>query len=70
MGDDRRADDLQAADPVTPPARRASAPADRHTAVLVAAGAGIGAAVAGAPGALLGGGVGWAVDAIRRRLTA
>lgn len=70
MGADRRSDALEATDPVDPPTRRTMAPVGGPTAVLVAAGVGVGAAVAGPAGALVGCGVGWAIDAIRRRLLA
>ena len=59
--------DLASSERVEPPAVR-PAPAGKETAVLVAAGVGLGAAIAGPPGALLGGAVGCAVDAVRRRL--
>lgn len=43
-------------------------PMDRGSAVIMGAGASLGAVVAGPPGALVGGALGWTVDAIRRRL--
>ena len=70
MAEDHRSDDLEASDPVNLPARRAIAPVGKETAVLVAAGAGVGAVVGGSVGALIGGGVGWSLDMIRRKLMA
>jgi len=40
----------------------------KETAVLAAAGVGLGAAIAGPVGAVVGGAVGLAADAVRRRL--
>lgn len=54
-------------EPVTPPTSAAK-PAGRATIAMVAAGAGIGASLAGPPGALIGAGIGWAADAVRRKL--
>jgi len=62
--------DLALRDPVSPPTRRAMAPAGKETAVILAAGVGVGAAIAGPAGAVVGGAVGWAVDAVRRKLLA
>lgn len=70
MVEDRRSDDMEAADPVNLPTKRPVVPVSKDTAVLVAIGAGVGAAIGGAAGAAVGGGVGWALDAIRRRLIA
>ncbi len=70
MGGDRRSDDLEASDPVNLPTKRPVVPVGKDTAALVAIGAGVGGAVAGTAGAVVGGGVGWALDAIRRRLIA
>lgn len=53
---------------VEPPSEESAAPADKSSVVIVIAGAGIGARIAGPPGALVGGAIGWTVDAIRRRL--
>jgi prolyl 4-hydroxylase len=47
-----------------------SLPTDKRSAAIVTAGAGIGAFIGGPPGALIGGAVGWTVDAIRRRVRA
>lgn len=44
------------------------APTDKRSAAIVTVGAGVGAIIAGPPGALVGGAVGWTVDAIRRKL--
>jgi hypothetical protein len=55
------------AEQVTPPPDAPIAPGV-PTLALVAVGAGIGASIAGTPGAMVGGTVGWAVDAVRRRL--
>jgi hypothetical protein len=55
---------------VAPPTTPTSAPAGGTTVALTAVGAGIGGAIAGPPGALVGGAIGWAADALRRRLTA
>jgi hypothetical protein len=52
---------------VMPPTSQ-TAPPGAPTVALMGIGAGIGARVAGVPGALAGGAVGWVVDAIRRRL--
>lgn len=65
---DHRADDLEVSDPVNLPAQQVIAPVSKESAVLVAAGTGVGAAIAGVPGALAGGAIGWAADMIRRRL--
>ena len=56
-------------DEVTPPTT-APIPPGAPTIALMAIGAGIGASIAGTPGAMVGGAVGWAVDAVRRRLIA
>jgi len=45
-------------------------PAGKETVMFAAAGAGIGAAIAGPPGAIVGGAVGWALDTLRRKLLA
>ena len=45
-------------------------PVGKETVVLAAAGAGLGAAIAGPPGAVVGGTLGWMADAVRRRLMA
>ena len=51
----------------TPTAPR-SPPMGRETAALALAGVGLGAAIAGPVGAVVGGAVGLAADAVRRRL--
>ena len=43
-------------------------PTGRQTVVFTAVGAGLGAAIAGPPGALVGGALGWAAETLRRRL--
>jgi len=53
---------------VQPPTEVAADPIDRGSVAIMSAGVGIGAAIAGPPGALVGGAVGWTIDAIRRRL--
>ncbi|KKK76003.1 hypothetical protein LCGC14_2868090, partial [marine sediment metagenome] len=53
---------------VEPPSEESAEPADKRSVAIVTAGVGIGAVIAGPPGALVGGAVGWTVDAIRRRL--
>ena len=53
---------------VEPPSEESAEPADRKSVAIVSAGVGIGAVIAGPPGALVGGALGWTVDAIRRRL--
>ena len=53
---------------VEPPSEESAEPADKRSVAIVSAGVGIGAVIAGPPGALVGGAVGWTVDAIRRRL--
>jgi outer membrane lipoprotein SlyB len=45
-------------------------PAGKKTLVYAAVGAGLGAAIAGTPGALVGGALGWTVDTIRRKFSA
>ena len=54
------------------PVKAPSPPAVPHMGkvgfALSAVGCGLGAVVAGPPGAVLGAGVGWCVDAVRRRL--
>jgi len=52
---------------VTPPTT-APVPPSAATVALLGVGVGVGAAIAGPPGALVGGAVGWAADAVRRRL--
>jgi hypothetical protein len=52
---------------VTPPASPAVVPG-APTVAIIGFGAVIGAKIAGAPGALMGGALGWTVDTIRRRL--
>jgi len=54
---------------VTPPTT-APVPPGASTVALMGVGAAIGASVAGAPGAMVGGALGWAADAVRRRLLA
>lgn len=53
---------------VEPPSEESAEPADKGSIAIVTAGAGLGAVIAGSPGALVGGAIGWTVDAIRRRL--
>lgn len=53
---------------VEPPSEESAEPADRGSVAIVGAGVGVGAVIAGPPGALVGGAIGWTVDAIRRRL--
>ncbi len=53
---------------VEPPSEESAEPADKGSVAIVIACAGVGARIAGPPGALVGGAVGWTVDAIRRRL--
>jgi hypothetical protein len=48
----------------------ASAPPGRTTIALMGIGIGVGASIAGTPGAIIGGAVGWAADTVRRRLIA
>jgi len=43
-------------------------PAGKETVILAAIGAGIGASIAGPAGAVVGGALGWAADAVRRKL--
>jgi outer membrane lipoprotein SlyB len=57
------------AEQVTPPTE-APAPPGVPTIAFVGIGAGIGASIAGSAGALVGGALGWAADAVRRRLIA
>lgn len=57
-----------AAEIVTPPTTAAK-PSGGTTVALTALGAGIGARLAGPQGGLIGGGIGWAVDTLRRKLT-
>jgi hypothetical protein len=52
---------------IVPPVDR-SAPPGAATLALMGIGAGIGASLAGGPGAMVGGAVGWGVDAVRRKL--
>lgn len=52
---------------VTPPTT-GPAPAGAATVALMGVGAALGAKIAGAPGAVIGGTLGWAADAVRRRL--
>jgi hypothetical protein len=59
---------LAAGEQIKPP--NVGRPAGKETVAAVAIGVGLGAVVAGPPGALAGGAVGWMYDAIRRRLTA
>ena len=59
--------ELATSESVTTPNR---VPVGKETAALIAVGAGVGAAVAGPPGALVGGTVGWALDAVLRKLLA
>lgn len=53
---------------VEPPSKESAAPADKRSVAIVTVVAGVGAVIAGPPGALVGGALGWTVDAIRRRL--
>lgn len=48
----------------------ASPSSSKETAVFLACGVGLGAAIGGPPGALVGGAVGWTLDVLRRRMTA
>jgi hypothetical protein len=57
------------AEQVTPPTD-APPPPGLPTVAMTVVGAGIGAKVAGAPGAFIGGALGWAADAVRRKLLA
>jgi hypothetical protein len=57
--------ELAESEVVTPPN---ILPVGKETVVLASVGAGLGAAIAGPPGAIVGGTVGWAVDAVRRRI--
>lgn len=57
------------AEQVTPPTD-APVPPGAPTLALVVVGAGIGAKLAGAPGAFVGGALGWAADTVRRKLLA
>lgn len=57
--------DLAASDPVATPN---VIPAGRETVIYAAVGAGLGGAIAGPPGAFVGGALGWAADTLRRRL--
>jgi prolyl 4-hydroxylase len=50
------------------PAEESADPVDTGSVAIMTAGAGLGAVVAGGPGALVGGAIGWTVDALRRRL--
>ncbi|KKK98666.1 hypothetical protein LCGC14_2640490, partial [marine sediment metagenome] len=50
---------------VEPPSEESAEPADKRSVAIVTVGAGVGAVIAGPPGALVGGAVGWTVDAIR-----
>jgi len=43
-------------------------PVTKEGVMLVAASTGLGARIAGIPGAVIGGTIGWAADAVRRRL--
>ncbi len=43
-------------------------PVTKASVMLAAAGAGLGARIAGFPGAVIGGTLGWAADAVRRTL--
>ena len=43
-------------------------PAGKETVLFATAGAGLGAAIAGPVGAVIGGTVGWAMDTLRRKL--
>jgi hypothetical protein len=52
---------------ITSPVVR-SAPPGAATIALMGVGVGIGASIAGGPGALVGGALGWAADAVRRKL--
>jgi len=60
--------DLAAREPVLAPTAPRFAQMGKETAVLAAAGVGLGAAIAGPVGAVVGGAVGLAADAVRRRL--
>lgn len=53
---------------VQPPTEESADPVDGGSVAIMTAGVGLGAAIAGPPGALVGGAIGWTVDAIRRRL--
>ena len=55
------------AEQVTPPTD-APPPPGVQTIAFVGIGAGIGASIAGSSGAFIGGALGWAADAVRRRL--
>ncbi len=53
---------------VEPPSEESAKPPDKGSVAIMTVGAGVGAVIAGPPGALVGGALGWTVDAIRRRL--
>ena len=53
---------------VESPSEKSAEPVDKRSIAIMTASAGVGAVIAGPPGALVGGAVGWTVDAIRRRL--
>lgn len=59
--------DLAKREQVKSPPPSTVLPMGTPTVVLSAVGCGLGAAIAGPPGALVGAGLGWAVDAVRRR---
>lgn len=60
--------DYALSEDVEPPSEESAEAPDKRSVAIVTAGVGIGAVIAGPPGALVGGAVGWTVDAIRRRL--